>query len=274
MKRGRQGRSTVPLTVLALALVTLALVAAGCGSTTSSASSSPSAVTATVPDITGQTPSEANAALHAVSLKVGAITLEHSGDTPEGMIFRQSPEAGAEVDEGIEVAYVISKGEPPAPSASPSTTASPSPAASTVAATQPSATVKAMQGELAKAGYYTGQVDGIFGTMTIAAIKSAQRAAGLTIDGVYGPATHQAVIAVITGDDSSSQSSYSSKFIVEVQGDLKQLGYYKGAVDGLYGPKTIAAIKTFQKARAIAVTGNIDQGTYSYIIAALGEYAN
>ncbi len=109
--------------------------------------------------------------------------------------------------------------------------------------------------------------------MTIAAIKSAQRAAGLTVDGVYGPATHKAVVAVITGG-SSSQSSYSSKFIVEIQGDLKQLGYYKGAVDGLYGPKTIAAIKAFQKARGIAVTGNIDQGTYSYIIAALGEYAN
>jgi peptidoglycan hydrolase-like protein with peptidoglycan-binding domain len=42
----------------------------------------------------------------------------------------------------------------------------------------------------------------------------------------------------------------------------------------MYGPKTIAAIKAFQKDRGIAVTGNIDQGTYSYIIAALGDYAN
>ena len=272
MKRGRQVRRVAGLAVLALALAALAIAAAGCGSSSTSASSSPSAVKATVPDITGQTPSEANAALHAVNLKVGGVTLDYSGDTPEGMVFRQSPEAGAQVDEDFEVAYVISKGEPPAPSASPTATgsASPSPAASAA----PNATVKAMQTELKQAGYYPGTVDGIFGTMTIAAIKSAQRAAGLTVDGVYGPATHKAVVAVITGDDSSSQSSYSSKFIVEVQGDLKQLGYYKGAVDGLYGPKTIAAIKAFQKARGIAVTGNIDQGTYSYIIAALGEYAN
>jgi peptidoglycan hydrolase-like protein with peptidoglycan-binding domain len=81
-------------------------------------------------------------------------------------------------------------------------------------------------------------------------------------------------VAVITADDSSSQSSYSSKFIVEVQGDLKQLGYYEGAVDGQYGPKTVAAIKAFQKDQGIAVTGNIDQGTYSYLVAALGDYAN
>jgi len=269
MKRGRKMRGIILPAIAVMVLAALAL--AGCGPATDEGlSSSPSAAAkATVPDLSTQTPSEANAALHAANLKVGAIELEHSGDTPEGMVFRQTPEAGTEVDEGTEVAYVISTGEPPAPSASPS--ASPS---SKAAATQPSATVKAMQTELQEAGYYTGQIDGIFGTMTIAAIKSAQRAAGLTVDGVYGSETHKAVVAVITGDDSSSQSTYSSKFIVEVQGDLKQLGYYKGAVDGLYGPKTVAAIKAFQKARGIAVTGDIDQGTYSYIIAALGEYAD
>ena len=34
------------------------------------------------------------------------------------------------------------------------------------------------------------------------------------------------------------------------------------------------AIKAFQKDKGISVTGDIDQGTHSCLVAALGEYAD
>ena len=46
-----------------------------------------------------------------------------------------------------------------------------------------------------------------------------------------------------------------------VQQALKNRGFYVGAVDGLFGPKTQAALKTFQRKTGIAVTGLPDQPT-------------
>ena len=49
--------------------------------------------------------------------------------------------------------------------------------------------VKAIQQALAKAGCNPGQIDGVFGKGTDAAVRSYQKAHGLTVDGVVGPAT-------------------------------------------------------------------------------------
>lgn len=46
-----------------------------------------------------------------------------------------------------------------------------------------------IQSNLKKWGYYTGSVDGIFGTLTSKAVRSFQSKNGLTVDGVVGKAT-------------------------------------------------------------------------------------
>ena len=53
--------------------------------------------------------------------------------------------------------------------------------------------VKQIQTALKNKGYYTGKVDGIFGKLTTAAVKSFQRDNGLTADGVVGSATIRAL---------------------------------------------------------------------------------
>ena len=53
--------------------------------------------------------------------------------------------------------------------------------------------VTAIQNALKKKGYYTGAVDGIFGSRTLAAVKSFQRDAGLLVDGIAGPKTLKAL---------------------------------------------------------------------------------
>ena len=64
------------------------------------------------------------------------------------------------------------------------------------------AEVRSIQQKLKNWGYYNGDVDGIFGSQTQAAVKAFQRKNGLTVDGIAGPATLAAM-----GISSSSSSS-------------------------------------------------------------------
>lgn len=65
-----------------------------------------------------------------------------------------------------------------------------------------------VQKRLKKWGYYTGNVDGINGPKTIAAVKKFQKKYGLTQDGVVGPLT--AAKMGISVSKSTSSSNYNS----------------------------------------------------------------
>ncbi len=47
----------------------------------------------------------------------------------------------------------------------------------------------------------------------------------------------------------------------QVQTKLKNWGYYKGAVDGIYGPKTKEAVKYFQRKNGLVVDGIVGKKT-------------
>ena len=63
-----------------------------------------------------------------------------------------------------------------------------------------------IQTRLKKWGYYTGEIDGIYGSRTESAVKAFQRKNGLTVDGVAGPQTLAAIGIASSG--SSSNSDY------------------------------------------------------------------
>ena len=65
--------------------------------------------------------------------------------------------------------------------------------------------VKTLQTKLTRWGYYTGSIDGVFGSGTKKAVIAFQKKNGLTPDGIVGPATLKAL-----GMQSSSGSSASS----------------------------------------------------------------
>ncbi len=65
--------------------------------------------------------------------------------------------------------------------------------------------VKTLQTKLKRWGYYTGSIDGVFGSGTKKAVIAFQKKNGLTPDGIVGPATLKAL-----GMQSSSGSSASS----------------------------------------------------------------
>ena len=69
--------------------------------------------------------------------------------------------------------------------------------------------VTQIQTKLKRWGYYSGNIDGIYGTQTVNAVKYFQRKNGLTVDGIAGPATLKAM-GIMTSSSSSSSSSYNS----------------------------------------------------------------
>lgn len=67
---------------------------------------------------------------------------------------------------------------------------------------------KTVQTKLKRWGYYTGNVDGIFGTLTRKAVRYFQNKNGLTVDGIVGPKTAAAMgITLTSSQDNSSVSS-------------------------------------------------------------------
>lgn len=70
--------------------------------------------------------------------------------------------------------------------------------------------VTQIQTKLKRWGYYSGSVDGIYGTQTVNAVKYFQRKNGLTADGIAGPATLKAMGITSYSSSSSSSSSYNS----------------------------------------------------------------
>ena len=74
----------------------------------------------------------------------------------------------------------------------------------------------------------------------------------LSLSGVYYRSAQQNVVAV-----SSEQTVVDAAVAntAEVQKKLKRWGYYTGAVDGINGPKTKAAVKRFQKKYGLVQDG-------------------
>lgn len=69
--------------------------------------------------------------------------------------------------------------------------------------------VRTIQEKLKRWGYYTGNVDGIYGSLTVSAVKRFQQKNGLTVDGIAGTRTLNAM-GIMTSSSSGSSSNNSS----------------------------------------------------------------
>ena len=71
--------------------------------------------------------------------------------------------------------------------------------------------VRTVQTRLKSWGYYTGSVDGIYGSLTVAAVKYFQRVNGLQVDGIVGEKTAAAIgISLASASSASGVGGYSS----------------------------------------------------------------
>ncbi len=75
--------------------------------------------------------------------------------------------------------------------------------------------IKTVQTKLKRWGYYTGNVDGIFGPKTREAVKYFQRKNRLAVDGIVGPNTARALgMSLISSSSSSSSQSSSDLYLL------------------------------------------------------------
>lgn len=70
--------------------------------------------------------------------------------------------------------------------------------------------VRTVQEKLKRWGYYSGEVDGIYGTQTASAVRAFQKKNGLTVDGIVGTATSQA-LGMTLSSTSSATTNYSNE---------------------------------------------------------------
>lgn len=131
--------------------------------------------------------------------------------------------------------------------------------------------VKPLQRQLKKLDYYHDSIDGDFGPFTYKAVEAFQKDHHLAVDGIVGPNTRQALNKVKTLKNTYQNAPLlmrgsHGKVVKDLQTQLKQLNYYNGNLDGIYGPLTEAAVKEFQQANHIAVDGIAGPNTYSALI--------
>lgn len=73
--------------------------------------------------------------------------------------------------------------------------------------------VKNIQTKLKQWGYYDGKIDGIFGSKTLAAVKKFQQKNGLTVDGIVGQKTLNA-LGISSSSNSSTSSNNSNLYLI------------------------------------------------------------
>jgi peptidoglycan hydrolase-like protein with peptidoglycan-binding domain len=125
---------------------------------------------------------------------------------------------------------------------------------------------------LLRARGHTVTADGIFGPNTESAVRAFQQEKNLSIDGIVGPNTWSAlIIQVKQGSQGDAVRGMQEEFqFRNLSGDPSQ-GLQ---VDGIFGPKTDAAVRGFQHALhadipSVAVDGIVGPITWRALVSGM-----
>lgn len=167
-----------------------------------------------------------------------------------------------------------------------------------------SSRVRTLQTALNKLGYNVGKVDAVYGAATESAVRLFQQIHGLSVDGKAGEKTLRKIESLFNADG-TVKSDYnapatvtppaetavptttpapatttapqytiptrtlsagtSGSDVISVQSRLRELGYYNGALDGVYGTGTVTAVTAFQKANGLNADGKAGVLTYAIL---------
>ena len=144
-----------------------------------------------------------------------------------------------------------------------------------------------LQSRLKALGYYDGAITREYDTATQKAVKAFQKKNGLTADGVAGAATRKALESDSALEANATATpaptptptpapTYTVPVVTvkrdtegedakTVQRRLKELGYYKGRVDGKFGYQSVQALKAFQEDNGLKADGMAGKSTYDLL---------
>lgn len=132
--------------------------------------------------------------------------------------------------------------------------------------------VKALQRALRDTFYYTGKIDGIFGTDVLRAVKNFQASAGLLVDGKAGPRTLDALYnrtaRIFNGGiplrDLSQGDRGWDVYVLQLK--LEQMNYTIAYVTyGLFDEGTVKAVKNFERINGLEETGKVKATQRRYL---------
>ena len=141
---------------------------------------------------------------------------------------------------------------------------------------------RVLQAALKELGFYTGMVDGVFGSASVTALKAFQNKNGLRADGVASSAVLQFLYESKV-KNSAGKSVYINTLppvdncpmelgnmgeqVTELQILLSSKGFYTGTFTETYDAATERAVKAFQKAYGLLVDGKAGAKTWAALIA-------
>jgi murein L,D-transpeptidase YcbB/YkuD len=119
---------------------------------------------------------------------------------------------------------------------------------------------RTLQSALTTAGHYDGEIDGVYGPATVEAVERLQADAGLPVTGLVDRATAEALDEAVTaagGDAAATELAHTAA----LQTVLTVTGHWTGPIDGEWTDALTAALQAFQTDLGVEPTGVIDPAT-------------
>ncbi|MGA8047627.1 MAG: peptidoglycan-binding domain-containing protein [Dermatophilaceae bacterium] len=127
-----------------------------------------------------------------------------------------------------------------------------------------------LQQALSDLGYLEGEVDGVYGPATVAAVEALQEANDLPQTGTVDKATAEALqteLAALGGAAAAEETASTAA----LQQTLKLAGYWDGPVDGQWSDALTEALQELQEDLGVEPTGTVDAATVAAFERALTE---
>jgi len=148
--------------------------------------------------------------------------------------------------------------------------------------------VTSLQKRLQRLNYFKGKITGYFGPYTKDVVTQFQKDKGLTVDGIVGVGTQQAIDKTIqqlkrvkppsnnvilpltvgscsNGNCPNLRARNKNRYVKYLQTRLRHWGYFKFNPNGNYDSKTVEAVKRFQKAKGLSADGVVGPQTWHKI---------
>jgi len=128
----------------------------------------------------------------------------------------------------------------------------------------------ALQTSLKTAGYLDGEVDGIYGPATVAAVEALQSDNGLPVTGLVDRATATALQAAVEAAGGEA-ANLAIAHTAALQSILTAAGYWTGPIDGQWTDALTTALQSFQTDLGVPATGVVDAATLAAARQALAD---